>query len=88
MANGRKTIKRKRGTVGRSIDGVYYVYDPSTGFLYRLNGTAGIIWRFLWKKRTTAELARLISKTYGIPYNRALGDVSEFIRSREGALFS
>jgi hypothetical protein len=71
----------------REIDGTLLLLSPANGDLLTPNASGEIIWRRLAKGGATIEtLTQAVSRHFGIPRDRAMVDVTAFLkRLRAGA---
>lgn len=86
-------MKIKEGYMIRDVGGqavIIPVGDRKKDFsgLVKLNDTAKIIWESLTEECTVEEIALKLVEKYGIPKDKALGDVEKFVENmkKEGFL--
>jgi hypothetical protein len=60
------------------------VLDIDHGQMFRLNPVGALILELLGKRYAETEIAKEISRLYGISEKTAVSDVGEFLKSLEG----
>lgn len=54
-------------------------FDPQTGESFQLNDSARLILSLVREGRSPEEVSRELARSFGIPYERAITDVLEFL---------
>lgn len=81
MINQKTVIKRSPVLITRKIENSFLVLDPQEEKIHELNKSAELIFRYLWKPRRIAEIAKLITDRYAISNPKALNDIIKFINN-------
>jgi hypothetical protein len=79
------------GSANRIQDHVHAVMDPDGAVLldvkrgkyFSLNGVASDIWGAMQEGLSAPEIETLLQRTYGVPAERARGDVAAFMARLE-----
>ena len=72
-------LARTDGVIDAHVGEVLVLHDPSGDRYVRLNHSAEVLWARLAQPCSIGELARALSRRYGVELRRALADVERLI---------
>lgn len=75
-----ETVVSKSPDVAEKIGSVTMLFDSASGRLFELNESGKKAWVLMDGKRSLGEVAKAISKEYGIDKKEAMNDLLNFVK--------
>jgi hypothetical protein len=78
--NARSLVSVADRVIGAELDGEYVMLDPDSGYYYGLNEVGTVVWQFLDRPRSVADIVAHVCGRFDVGPEQCLADVTALVR--------